>query len=475
VKLKHLIIVGLLFTFQASAQEMIQFKGSSQSPELICQPIKKNNFTPPPQSPEIEIVYSLPDEEIMEAIPKNNQDISNRLQMQLGTQKKVGPYMIGIWGDSHSAANFITEELIKSIGLDTDSALPTFIPPSMGRPGVRLPIRKYCQSRGWQFNYSYTGVNAELYGPALLKLNSNIPNSYLWVDFRSKNNNSNQLKKLNILFSKTTQGRTKLGIQIDGRDEEIVEVKNSQVSNLTIQGDSVFGVVKIRLIEGAISIDGFVPTYDLEPKVFIDTLGIPGATVKGWQSTQKSYIDNLKIPMNYDLIILEYGTNEGNQSPFDANSYKQLLRDALMSFRSIYPTSNCILMGPTDRGIWNKKIYTKGKKKLVKTEYVPDFLKYSKIHQEITLIQKDVGKDFSCSSWSWQQAMGGPGGAYTWIKNNPPLMAKDLIHLTVQGYQETAKVLSKDIDLSNLIISGTDSSNMVIDPNLKSVPPWRNK
>ena len=71
--------------------------------------------------------------------------------------------------------------------------------------------------------------------------------------------------------------------------------------------------------------------------------------------------------------------------------------------------------------------------------------------------------------------MGGPGGAYTWIKNNPPLMAKDLIHLTVQGYQETAKVLSKDIDLSNLIISGTDSSNMVIDPNLKSVPPWRNK
>lgn len=456
MKFKYLIAISLLFMFQASGQEMIQFLGSHQSPDLICPSVKKNNIAPPQQSSDIEIEYSLPDDELIEQIKKTKQGIPNQLHMELGVHKKVGPYMIGLWGDSHSAANFITEELIKSIGLDADSALPTFIPPSMSRPGVRLPIRKYCQSSGWQFNYSYTGVNAELYGPALLKLNTHVPNSYLWVDFRSKNSNANQLKKLNILFSKTTSVRAKIGIQIDNRAEEIIEVQNFQASRLMIQGESNFGVIKIRLIEGAISIDGFVPTYDLEPKLFIDTLAIPGATVRGWQGTQKSYIDSLKIPMNYDLIILEYGTNEGNQSPFDANAYKQLLRDSLTNFRSIYPTTSCILMGPTDRGIWYKKTYTKGKKKLVKAEYVSDFLKFSKIHQEITQIQKEVGKDFSCSSWSWQQAMGGPGGAYTWIKNTPPLMAKDLIHLTVQGYQETAKTLSKDIDLPNLIFSIKD-------------------
>jgi lysophospholipase L1-like esterase len=475
VNFKSLIVFGLLSIYQLSAQEMIQFQGSSQSPDLICPGIKKSNTTPPQQPSDFEIVYSLPDDEEIEAMKKNKQDSSNQLQMQLTKQKNGGPYRVGLWGDSHSAANFITEELLKSIGLDTDSALPSFIPPSMGRPGVRLPIRKYCQGSGWQFNYSYTGVNAELYGPALLKLNTKIPNSYLWIDFRSKNNNTNQLKKLNVLFSKTTHASAKLGVQIDGRAEEIIDVNNLQASHLMIQGDSLFGVIKIRLIEGAISIDGFVPTYNIEPKLFMDTFGIPGATVKGWQSTQKSYIDSLKIPMNYDLIVLEYGTNEGNQAPFDSKAYKQMLRESLQNFRSIYPNASCILMGPTDRGIWYKKTYTKGKKKLVKTEQLPDFLKYSKIHQEITQIQKDVGNDFSCSSWSWQQAMGGLGGAYTWIKSNPPLMAKDLIHLTVQGYQETAKILSKDMDLSNLITTKEPNDWVIDDPSLPKNPPWRNK
>jgi hypothetical protein len=128
-----------------------------------------------------------------------------------------------------------------------------------------------------------------------------------------------------------------------------------------------------------------------------------------------------------------------------------MLRDSLKNFRTIYPQASCLLMGPTDRGVWYKKTYYKGKKKLAKPAPMPDFLMYSKTHYEITQIQSAVGKEFSCQSWSWQDAMGGQGGAYQWIKQSPPLMAKDLIHLTVQGYQETARQLSRDINLPQLI------------------------
>ena len=54
-------------------------------------------------------------------------------------------------------------------------------------------------------------------------------------------------------------------------------------------------------------------------------------------------------------------------------------------------------------------------------------------------------------------------------------MAKDLIHLTVQGYQETAKILSKDMDLSNLITTKEPNDWVIDDPSLPKNPPWRNK
>jgi hypothetical protein len=451
VKFKLIFGLGLCLSTQLLAQTLMNIQGLSQSPDLICPIVKK--ATPPPASnnSKFEEVYSLPEDELLETLRKNSISKSNQVQMSLSNHADGKPYRIGIWGDSHTAAYFFSEELIRTIGLDAETVLPSFIPPSMGRPGVRLPIRKYCQSPTWKFNYSYTGVNQELYGPALLKLNSNTPDSYLWIDFRSKNNQINGLQQLTILFSKMIQSSAKIGIQVDNRAEEIFDIQNVNGSNLQIQGDRLFGVVKIRLIEGAISIDGFVPQYEATPKVFLDTFGIPSATVRGLQSIQKDYVAGLQVPQNYDLVILEYGTNEGSHLPFDGKVYANLLRESLKSFRSIYSQSSCLLMGPTDRGIWYKRAYTKGKKKLLKSAPKPDFFMYSKIHQEITQIQAQVGKEFSCTSWSWQDAMGGPGGAYNWIKQSPPLMAKDLIHLSVQGYQETARQFSRDINLQQML------------------------
>ena len=454
-------ICGLVIctSSQIYAQTVMNIQGLSQSLDLVCPIVKKSTTPVNLNNSEFEEVFSLPEEELLDFIRKNSIPNSNQVQMRLPMHSDGGPYKIGIWGDSHTAAHFFSEELMRTIGLDADTALPSFIPPSMGRPGVRLPIRKYCQSPNWKFNYSYTGVNQEFYGPALLKLNSNNPESYLWIDFRSKNNQSNSLQKLTILFSKTIQTTAKIGIQVDNRAEEIFDIQNVNGSNLQIQGERLFGVVKIRLIEGAISIDGFIPQYDATPKVFLDTFGIPSATVKGLQSIQKDYVKNLQAPQNYDLVILEYGTNEGSHLPFDGNIYANLLRESLKNFRSIYPQSSCLLMGPTDRGVWYKRTYTKEKKKLVKPAPMPNFLMYSKIHQEITQIQGQVGKEFSCSSWSWQDAMGGPGGAYTWIKQSPPLMAKDLIHLTVQGYQETARQFSRDINLQQMLNTKSNAPN----------------
>jgi lysophospholipase L1-like esterase len=42
-------------------------------------------------------------------------------------------------------------------------------------------------------------------------------------------------------------------------------------------------------------------------------------------------------------------------------------------------------------------------------------------------------------------AMGGAGGAYRWAKQTPALMARDLIHFTVPGYQRLAQSFAQDM------------------------------
>jgi lysophospholipase L1-like esterase len=47
--------------------------------------------------------------------------------------------------------------------------------------------------------------------------------------------------------------------------------------------------------------------------------------------------------------------------------------------------------------------------------------------------------------------MGGLGSSYKWLKQNPQLMSKDLIHLTVKGYQVSAQKFIDRYNLTKLI------------------------
>ena len=108
-----------------------------------------------------------------------------------------------------------------------------------------------------------------------------------------------------------------------------------------------------------------------------------------------------------------------------------------------------MLIGPTDRGILTPRPKVKGKaaskKKPRPGKAAPDLLRFAKIHQEIGNIQRSVGQRYQCAFWNWQAAMGGPGGSYRWLYKTPPLMARDLIHLTIPGYQQSARDFARDL------------------------------
>jgi len=53
-----------------------------------------------------------------------------------------------------------------------------------------------------------------------------------------------------------------------------------------------------------------------------------------------------------------------------------------------------------------------------------------------------------CNFWYWQRAMGEAGGACAWLRQNPSHMARGLTHLTVAGYQASARLFSQDMQFA---------------------------
>ena len=440
--------------------QSLTFQAGQAAPDLQCltsKPVSRPAANPTP----LEDLYEIPEEDLLLELIKSLPHSPTLPEGSRGVFAKLPqsrPLHIGLWGDSHAAANFFAEELIQSVNLPKDQVLPLFIPPTLARGGVRLPLRKQCQGQGWKYDLAYVGGQEGVkFSRGMARLNTAVNNSYQWVDFRTQGQQPN-LRGLDILYAASATPTT-LGITIDQLPEQLVDLKLNERGALKIQAEGgLVSTLKVRLVKGSFSLEGFVPAYAEQARLYFDTLAIPGATARSWKLIDPEYFKALGNQTPYDVVLLQYGTNEGNQKPFDPVTYENDLTASLQNLRRIYPNAVCVLLGPTDRGTLIAR--SKNSRPRVNTQKDPsqgthtpaltkELLVYARIHEQISRIQQIVATQQSCSFWDWQQAMGGPGGSYVWLKQSPPLMARDLIHLTVAGYQASARLFSQEMRLED--------------------------
>ena len=357
------------------------------------------------------------------------------------------PPAIAIWGDSHLAAGFFTDELVASLGLKKEDVKPGFLPPTMGRAGVRLPIRKYCKSPGWQFSNAYVARgDMQKAGPALTVLENTRDDSMLWVDFRDQDKLP-ALQQLTVLFREISGQPVVLEVQVDDDLPRQVVLEQGE-NQLQLGGQLPLSQLKLRVVSGTLGLEGFAPVYVAPARLKLDIFGIPGATARSWRVIDPLYLQARRYNTAYDMVVLEYGTNEGADRNFNAESYKTALAGSLQGMKTAYPNAQCLLIGPPDRGILVRKTSRSSKKtagKKTASALRANMLAYANTHARIAEIQKSMAQANGCGFWDWQLAMGGPGSAYQWYFKASPWMAKDLTHLTRTGYQESARRFASDI------------------------------
>jgi hypothetical protein len=376
-------------------------------------------------------------------------------------------FRIAIWGDSHLAANFFTEELAKLLKMPGDALPDALVPANMGRAGVRLPLRQSCVSPHWKYEPGYLGgEQAAAPGPGLVNMFSDQAGATLAWDVR-KDAQAPGYERVRILYQQT-EAPMVVAISVDGQAEQEVTLgQKAGPAVLELAADAPMAQVKLRLVDARFRFHGLELASAQSKPFVLDVFGYPGATVASWRNANLDYLGAWFAQRPYQLVMLEFGTNEGNVKPFDLSTYRKMLSESVRNMKTVFPGAACILIAPGDRGVLVRRSANLRKKSVAaargqrkaarnakprgaagktrKAAPAIDLYEYSAIHAAIGRVQAEVAADAGCLAWSMQDAMGGPGRAYAWAQQSPALMSKDLIHFTVAGYRRLAQEFVKDM------------------------------
>lgn len=366
-----------------------------------------------------------------------NTSVAWKTQAESGESYSPAAYKIAVWGDSLTSSRDFINAALNSYGIRKESVLPSFIQAGFNVAGVSLPLKASCATKGWTVNYAHKeSRDLPGFSKGFLSVSSETPNDAILLDFRSPQP-SIRVKQLNILYHKRqSQGLLVLGVAIDGGEETLISLSKKSEANFQIRPKTPMSTIKIRLIAGQITVHGFEPVYQDEPAVILDSLSVPGGLFKSWSNVDERYFfSGPEQVLDYDLVLVQYGTNEGANFDFDLQKYLNYLRSNLSQLRKFYPKSRCVLIGPPDRGVTGRAQSF-------------DSLKFSKAHRQISLAQKQAGLEYHCGFWDWQAAMGGAGAATRWARMNPPQMQPDLTHLTAKGYEVSGRMFATAFPLN---------------------------
>jgi lysophospholipase L1-like esterase len=344
----------------------------------------------------------------------------------------------------------------------------------MSRRGIRLPLRAFCISEDWSFKATYQSDGAWETGQALAEMRSRTRplsspaplahrvkadsgteiapadqvDAYLALDLRDDGKDS-QVSSLRMIY-RALHRPLELALSINQTAERIIRAEQTvdpaTVETLAIESldGEPLSTVSIRVLSGELALQGFNIERDTNPLLSIDTLAFPGATVSGWAQLNPQTLSRLIEARPYDAVMLAYGTNEA-AGDFEPGQYTENLQLALTKLREVLPNVPCLLIGAPDRGSQARMMRPErtGKAERVGKAERAQRMKYAQIHKQLNAIQARVAAQYGCHSWDWQRAMGGTGGAYRWARAKPALMSRDLIHLTVDGYRQSAEGLAR--------------------------------
>jgi lysophospholipase L1-like esterase len=371
-------------------------------------------------------------------------------------------------GDSHVSADYFTGEIRRRLQSQYGYGGVGYVTAGHPHSGVRSSVLKVDVSSGWTYkslqrpdalveSFWLSGYNALANQPdETLTFSSERPIAFDLIEIEAM----------------SQPGGGAIEISINGtvikREDLSADSIEPKLISLPIQAPgSPLKELSIRTMNrGRVLVSG-INVYNRRGGLTYNSVGYVGATVSILNKfNEKIFADDLSR-INPDVVILSFGTNEAANDELDIAQYKMTYERAIERVHKSLPSAVIVMILPPDFNeipstckketiakapcragaadssspddiniVW--RVATPSNLSTVKSEANCVWRTPAKLEQ-VRDAQREIAERHHFTYWDWEGLMPKVCGAHQWFGMTPPLMSRDHIHMTTEGYRRSAE------------------------------------
>jgi lysophospholipase L1-like esterase len=378
-------------------------------------------------------------------------------------QDKRGLVILHI-GDSHTSADFLTGELRRRLQARYGRGGTGYMTAGHPHIGVRSSTVKITASAGWTYKslqrpdarvgeFWLSGYDAIATAPGeTMSFASEQPLTFDMIEIEAVGQ----------------PGGGAIDIRLDGNvvthyDLAAARIEPIIIRLLPVRGptEKLHEVSITTTSPGTVSL-GSVSIYNNRSGLTYNSVGYVGAQATLLNKmSEKLFADDL-ARINPQIVILSFGTNEASNEHLDIAQYTKSYERIIGKIKAALPAAAVVMILPPD---FNELPTSCPKDKVAEAacRRAPPEVNVAANAQAATALasaasasecawhtpaklaqirdaQRDIARRHGLVYWNWASIMpAGECGAHQWFTASPPLMSRDHVHFTGEGYKKSAE------------------------------------
>jgi lysophospholipase L1-like esterase len=364
-------------------------------------------------------------------------------------------------GDSHTSADFLTGELRRRLQARYGRGGTGYMTAGHPHIGVRSSTLKITASAGWSYKslqrpdarvgeFWLSGYDAIATAPGeTMTFASEQPLTFDAIEIEAVGQ----------------PGGGSIDIRLDGSvathlDLSATRIEPVVIRLLPVRGptDKVHEITITTAGPGTVSLAS-VSVYNDRSGVTYNSVGYVGAQASLLNKlSEKLFADDL-ARINPQIVVLSFGTNEASNEHLDIAQYTKSYERVIGKIKAVLPAAAIVLIAPPDfnelpascpkdrvaaavcrRAPADTAVVANGSATTALASVAAEcaWRTPAKLAQ-IRDAQRDIAKRRGLVYWNWASIMPGECGAHQWFAASPPLMSRDHVHFTSEGYKKSAE------------------------------------
>jgi lysophospholipase L1-like esterase len=365
-------------------------------------------------------------------------------------------------GDSHTSADFFTGDLRRRLQARYGRGGTGYMTAGHPHIGVRSSTMKITASPGW----TYKSLQRPDARPGEFWLSgydaiATVPGETM--SFASEQPLAFDMIEIEAI---SQPGGGSIDIRLDGNVATHYDLAASRIEPAVIRllpvhgaGEKLHEISITTAGTGTVSLAS-VSVYNNASGLTYNSVGYVGAQASLLNKlSEKLFADDL-ARINPQIVVLSFGTNEASNEHLDIAQYIKGYERVVNKIKTVLPAAAIVMIGPPD---FNELPTSCSKDQAAEAvcrrapadanvaansaatgatalASAPECAWHTPAKlAQIRDAQRDLAKRRGLVYWNWASIMpAGECGAHQWFTASPPLMSRDHVHFTAEGYKKSA-------------------------------------